>query len=158
ALHRVARDLRPILIDDIDPAIALAGYVSEWGGQAGVAADFHCTDGTLDEIGEEIRNAIYRIIQEALSNIAKHAYADAVSVIVSRAGGLLRLTIEDNGCGFDTATAGKRAREQFTGGLGIAGMRERVILLGGDIEIESAPGAGTTIFVRIPVEPGKVTA
>lgn len=152
ALHRVARDLRPTLIDDLELEGALAGYVSEWSGQSGVDADFHCESGSLDGIEEEIRTTIYRIIQEALSNIAKHSAASSVSVVIDRAGAFLRLTIEDNGCGFDVATAGKRARDQFVGGLGIAGMRERTLLIGGNIEIESSAGTGTTVFVRIPLQ------
>jgi signal transduction histidine kinase len=151
-LHRVARDLRPTLIDDLELGVALAGYVSEWSGQCGIDADFHCESGSLDSLGEEVKTTIYRIIQETFSNIAKHAGADSVGVVVDRAGRTLRLTIEDNGCGFEVATAGKRAREQLMGGLGIAGMRERVSLIGGEIEIESSIGTGTTVFVRIPVQ------
>ncbi len=156
-LQRVARELRPTSIDDLELGAALANHISEWSEQFGIEADFHCGDGSLDNLGQEVRTTVYRLIQESLSNVAKHAGADSVSVVIDRAETLLRLTIEDNGCGFDTATAGKRAREQFRGGLGIAGMRERVALIGGEIEIESSIGSGTTIFAGIPFEPREAT-
>jgi PAS domain S-box-containing protein len=153
-LQRVARQLRPTSIDDLELGAALANHISEWSEQFGIEADFHC-GGSLDDLGQEVRTTVYRLIQESLSNVAKHAGADSVSVVIDRAEAMLRLTIEDNGCGFDTATAGKRAREEFRGGLGIAGMRERVALIGGEIELESSIGAGTTIFAGIPFEPGE---
>lgn len=153
-LQHVARELRPTSIDDLELGAALANYISEWSEQSGIEADFHCGGFGLDDLGQEVRTTLYRLIQESLSNIAKHAGADSVSVVIDRAETLLRLTIEDNGCGFDPETAGKLAREQSRGGLGIAGMRERVALIGGEIEIESSTGAGTTIFARIPLEPG----
>lgn len=156
-LQRIARELRPTSIDDLQLEAALANHISEWSQQFGIETDFHC-EGDLEGLGQEIRTAAYRVIQESLSNIAKHAHASSVGVVIDCTKILLRLTIEDNGCGFDVALAGKRAREQFTGGLGIAGMRERIALIGGEIEIESSRDVGTTIFVRIPLEFERVLA
>lgn len=157
-LQRVARELRPTSIDDLELGAALANHVSEWSEQFGIEADFLSEGAGLSDLGQEVRTTIYRIIQESLSNVAKHAGANSASVVIERAETLLRLTIEDDGCGFEVATAGKLAREQFAGGLGIAGMRERVALIGGEIEIESSIGNGSTIFVRIPLESRMVKA
>ena len=157
-LQHVARELRPTSIDDLELEAALANYISEWSEQFGIEADFHCGGSSLDDLGQEVRTTLYRLIQESLSNVAKHAGADSISIVIDRAETLVRLTIEDNGCGFDPETAGKLAREQFRGGLGIAGMRERVALIKGEIEVESSAGAGTTIFARIPLESGMAAA
>jgi signal transduction histidine kinase len=91
-------------------------------------------------------------VQEALTNVAKHARnAARVSVVIERIGEELRLTIDDNGCGFDPASL---SRKNGVKGLGLAGMRERLSLIGGQMEIESAVGGGTTIYVRVPLEAG----
>ena len=105
----------------------------------------------LDDLAEDIRTAIYRIIQEALTNIAKHATGTtAVSIIIDRADAVLQLTIEDNGPGFDPI-APKAPGRGHAGGLGLAGMKERLTLIGGDLEIESSLSTGTTVFARIPL-------
>jgi PAS domain S-box-containing protein len=157
-LHRVAWELRPASIDELGLTSALANYVSEWGVQYGIEADFLCRDPRLDLIAEEKRTAIYRIVQEALTNVAKHARsATSVSVVVDRLDSVLRLTVEDNGPGIE---GGMAEEPGFTsrGGLGLAGIRERLTLIGGELEIESTLGAGTTIFARIPLDSEKVIA
>ena len=147
-LHRVAWELRPASIDELGLTSALANYVSEWGRQYAIEADFLCRDLLLDSIADEKRTAIYRIVQEALTNVAKHAHgATTVSVVVDRSNSTLQLTVEDNGSGMDANASGKRP----DGGLGLAGLRERLTLIGGQLEIESSPDAGTTIFARVPV-------
>ncbi len=158
SLHHMAWELRPASIDELGLASALADYVSEWSQQYGIEADFHCRDAKLDGLSEEVRTTIYRVVQEGLTNITKHARGTTVvSVVIDRADAILRLTIEDNGSGFDVATpeigAGRKGR-----GLGLAGMRERLSLLGGYFEIESSIDSGTTIFVRIPLERERMTA
>jgi signal transduction histidine kinase len=133
-------------------ASALANYVSEWSAQYGIEADFHCGDDKLDELSDEVRTTIYRVVQEGLTNIAKHArQTTTVSVVIERFGTALRLMIEDDGCGFGAAGASEPAAER-NDGLGLAGMRERLALIGGTLEIESSPGAGTTLFARVPLE------
>ena len=157
-LHRVAWQLRPASIDELGLASALANYVSEWSAQYRIEADFHCADPKLDELSEEVRTTIYRVVQEGLTNIVKHARQPAgVSIVIERVDGTLRLTIEDDGCGFNASPARERAGER-KGCLGLAGMRERLALIGGGLEIESAVGGGTTIFARIPIEPERMTA
>src|SRR5262249_17878163 len=115
----------------------------------GVEVDFRNEDAGLDELTDEARTTIYRVVQEALTNIAKHARgATAVGVVIDRQDGSLRVTIDDNGCGFDSATT--HSNEPPGGGRGLAGMRERLSLIGGTLEIESSIGSGTTVFIRIP--------
>ncbi len=154
-LHRVAWELRPAAIDELGLASALANYVADWSAQTGVDADFHCRDPRVDQLPEEVRTALYRVVQEALTNIAKHAAGPtAVSVIIDRSEGILRLTIEDDGHGFDPAAPGDADRR----GLGLAGMRERLALIGGELELETSVGVGTTIFARVPLEQERLIA
>jgi len=149
-VHELAVRLRPTALDDVGLEAALGQLVADWAAHAEAAADFQATglDGT--RLPAEVETALYRVVQEALTNIAKHARAGEVSVILSRLDGHAMVVVEDNGVGFDpvTATAGR---------LGILGMRERVTLLGGDLEIESALDVGTTISIRIPLDNGKST-
>ena len=150
-LHRIAWELRPASIDELGLTHALENYIEEWGSKNKITADFHCADAKLDERSDEIRTTIYRIVQESLTNIAKHAgHATHVGIVISTSDDLLHLTIEDNGCGFDPAALSSR--------LGLAGMRERMTLVGGRLEVESSPGAGATIFARIPLATRRAAA
>jgi PAS domain S-box-containing protein len=158
-LHRIAWELRPASIDELGLTSALGNYIAEWSHQYAIEADFHCGYSRLDSISDEKRTAIYRIVQEALTNIAKHATgATSVSVVIDCSGSILRLTIEDNGAGFDAMPATQAAGERREGGLGLAGMRERLTLIGGEFEIESSGGAGTTIYARLPLDTERLIA
>jgi signal transduction histidine kinase len=149
-LHRIAWELRPPSIDELGLRKALASYIADWGEQCGTDADFHCDDPSLDEVPSEIGTAIYRVVQEGLTNIVKHAgQPSSVSVVIRRVDAVLQIIVEDDGCGFDTAAAAKTGGYR---GLGLDGMRERLFLIGGTLEIESARGAGTTIFARIALD------
>ena len=149
SLHRVALELRPAAIDELGLADALGSYLAEWGAQYGVNVDFCCSERKLDNLADDARTTIYRVVQEGLTNIAKHARGvTSVSVVVKDMGASIRLMIEDNGCGFDPSAGVER--RGMKGGLGLVGMRERLRLVNGDLEIESAAGAGTTLFVRVP--------
>jgi two-component system, NarL family, sensor histidine kinase UhpB len=157
-LHRVAWELRPASIDELGLASALANYISEWSAQYRIEADFHCGDPKLDELTDDVRTTIYRVVQEGLTNIVKHAKQPAgVSIVVERVDATLRLLIEDDGCGFDASPANERTGER-NGSLGLAGMRERLALIGGELEIESSVGGGTTVFAHIPLERERMTA
>ena len=171
SLDRIARELRPASINELGLNTALANYVSEWSQQFGIPADFlRGGDIDLDTLSDEQRTAIYRIVQEALTNIAKHAReATSVSVVVGRSGDIVQLTIEDNGRGFDTAVLngngangaalnGQTLNGKARRGLGVAGMRERLALIGGELEIESSTGVGTTVFARIPADIARLSA
>jgi PAS domain S-box-containing protein len=165
SLDRIARELRPASINELGLNTALANYVSEWSQQFGIPADFlRGSDIDLDTLSDEQRTAIYRIVQEALTNIAKHAReATSVSVVVGRSGSTVQLTIEDNGIGFDTALLNGQSLNgalpaKGRRGLGVAGMRERLALIGGELEIESSVGVGTTVFARIPADIARLSA
>ncbi len=150
-LHRIAWELRPPAIDELGLRKALSSYIADWGEQCGTEVDFHCDDPNLDEVPSEIGTTIYRIVQEGLTNIVKHARGPSdVSVVIRRVGATLQVTIEDNGCGFDVGAMA--AKPGGYRGLGLDGMRGRLILIGGTLDIESAVGAGTTIFARIALD------
>ncbi len=156
-LHRVAWQLRPASIDELGLQSALTDHVSEWSAQTAIDADFLCQDAALDGLPEDVRTTLYRVVQEGLTNIVKHAKsATSVSILIGRVDDVLRLTIVDDGCGFE--------QEQTAGGprpgrgLGIAGMRERLALIGGELEIESSADGGTTVFARIPLRRETISA
>ena len=149
-LHRVAWELRPASLDELGLSRAIATYVSEWSDQCGVTADFYCGDNDADSVPEAIGIVIFRVVQEALTNIVKHAKgASWASVVIRREGPLLLVAVEDNGCGFDLKLADRHASGGGRPALGLVGMRERLALIGGEIEVESSQGAGTTVFARI---------
>jgi two-component system sensor histidine kinase UhpB len=144
-LLALARQLRPTALDDHGLVAALATQVSDFGQSTGVRTRFHHT-GALPTLSDEEQLVIFRVTQESLSNIAKHAEASEVDVELSFVGRTL-LRVRDNGAGFDGA-AGRRVNGRVRGrpgGLGLGGMRERALLVGGNLNIFSAPGAGTTI-------------
>ena len=150
-LHRIAWELRPASIDELGLSHALEHYLMEWTKKHTIRADFHCADPNLNKRSNEIRTTIYRVIQEALTNIAKHATdARQVSIVIGLPQDTLHLTIEDDGRGFDPNALSSR--------LGLAGMRERLLLVGGQLKIESSVITGTTIFARIPVSAEKSVA
>ena len=150
-LHRIAWELRPPSIDELGLRKALASYIADWSEQCATEVDFHCDDPSLDQVPNEIGSAVYRVVQEALTNVVKHAQQPSnVSVVIRHVSGTLQVIIEDNGCGFDVSAA--VAKTGGYRGLGLDGMRERLMLIGGTLEIESTTGAGTTIFARIPLD------
>lgn len=144
----LAWELRPSALDDLGLAEALGAYVSEWSRHFEIAADFHSEPLPHEPLNRETETHLYRITQEALNNIAKHSRADNVSVVLKRRDDEIILIIEDNGRGFDHTSSARRAESGK--GLGLLGMSERASLVGGDVEIESAPGKGTTIYARVP--------
>jgi PAS domain S-box-containing protein len=138
--------LRPTALDDLGLRAALANYVQDWSARVGIPATLH-SSGLLDErLPADTETALYRIAQEALTNVAKHANASNVEIILERRGSNVLLVIEDDGKGFTPDSEGSGQ------GFGLLGMRERAALVGAALEIESTPGAGTTIFVRMTVE------
>lgn len=148
-LHRVASDLRPTALDDLGLPRALAALATDWSARYGVAADVQVI-GSEERLPDEVATATYRVVQEALTNVLKHARATTVSVVLDRRPRDVRLVIEDDGVGFDpdspaATVPGARRR------LGLLGMRERLNQIGGTLTVESSPGAGTTLFVAIPL-------
>jgi PAS domain S-box-containing protein len=136
-------ELRPTALDDLGLRAALMNYIQEWSRRVNVHAALH-TSGLLDaRLPSEVETTLYRIAQEALTNVAKHARATTVEIILERRNNHVLLIIEDDGVGFEPAqeAAGRQ-------GFGLLGMRERAALVGATLEIESA-GKGTTILVRM---------
>lgn len=139
-------ELRPTALSDFGLVVASSNYVKSWSKHFGVHAELHTTGMEKDRLTDEVETVLYRLLQEALTNVAKHAEASSVSILLERRSDQVSLIVEDNGVGFDGAQAFGARRK----GVGLVGMRERVTLVGGAIEIESVPGAGVTIVVRIP--------
>ena len=145
--------LRPTALDDLGLRAALANYIQDWSLRVRVSAELHTTGLTTERLASEIETALYRIAQEALNNIAKHARAQHVEIILERRADQVSLIVEDDGVGFDMAEVDGDRR-----GFGLLGMQERAALVGATLQIESAPGEGTTIFVRMPTPPMTVSA
>lgn len=143
-IHELATRLRPAVLDAFGLHAALRQLLADWSHHCGVAVDLEAAWLKSKRLAADIETTLYRVTQEALTNVARHAQATHVSVVVESNAGNVIAVIEDNGRGFDLA-------EPEAGRMGIEGMRERVMLVGGTFDIESAPGAGTTVFVSIPV-------
>lgn len=149
-IHRLAWELRPAALDDFGLDMALRRFVSEWSEQSGVTVDFHSRGAATRRLPAETETALYRVAQEALANVFRHAEARRVSVLLERRSGSVSLIVEDDGRGFDPAII--ESASGTHGKLGLLGMRERVTLAGGTFDVESTLGSGTTIFVRIPLD------
>ncbi|MGO8919219.1 MAG: ATP-binding protein [Stellaceae bacterium] len=143
-LHRYAWELRPTSLDDLGLVRALESYVADWSERFGPRIDFQYAGVDGRRFPPAIETAAYRVVQEALTNVLKHAAADTVSLVLERREDCLHVIVEDDGVGFDpeAATAGR---------LGIAGMRERLALVGGALTIDSARDVGTTLYIRLPL-------
>lgn len=148
-LDRLAWDLRPPVLDDNGLSAALQTLVREWGAMTGVDAQFHANAATAHDhrVGRDVESHVYRIAQEALTNVAKHAGAKRVSVLLKQTRDELALIVEDDGCGFSK----ERGQSAADSGLGLVNMRERAALIGGELQIESVEGKGATVFVKIPL-------
>ena len=145
-VHNLALQLRPSVLDDLGLAAALERYVADCQGRYRLNIDLAVRDLAEQRLPAEVETALYRIVQEALTNVARHAQARTASILVERREDDVRAIIEDDGQGFDPATAWKTGRR-----LGLYGIRERVELLGGKFTIESETGRGTSLFIEIPV-------
>jgi signal transduction histidine kinase len=157
-IHRTASDLRPTAIDDLGIFKAIEAYVADWQERYGVRVDIQ-TLGRDDRLPDDVAAVLYRLVQEGLTNVLKHADASKVSIVLEKKKQGLALVIEDDGVGFDSETVGRLASGSGRPpGLGLSGMKERVALLGGTIAIESSQGNGSTIFVQIPLEASEVAA
>jgi signal transduction histidine kinase len=137
------------VLDDNGLSAALETLVREWSAMTGVAAEFHAsaTPRPGPRLARDIESHVYRIVQEALTNVAKHAAASRVSVLLTHAREELALIVEDDGHGFAEA-----ASRPGGSGMGLVSMRERAALIGGQIQIESMAGRGATVFVKIPLK------
>ena len=143
-LHQLAVDLRPASLDHLGLVTALSQYIEEFSRQYDLNAEFEAVGMEGQRLPGEVETAIYRIVQESLTNVALHAEAQQVDVLLTLRGNLVIAIIEDDGVGF------RPTSPTLDSHLGLFGMRERVEMLGGKMLIESAPGKGTTISVEVP--------
>ena len=148
-VQTLAFELRPSMLDDFGLIGALQLLVTRHGERTGVRTSFDATR-TDARAPVEIETACFRIAQEALSNVARHARARHVEVTLTVQHVAIELTVKDDGVGFNA--------HRLRTGLGLVGMGERAELAGGRLDVESAPGAGTTVTARFPLSSPKRVA
>ena len=141
-VRRLAAELRPSLLDDLGLVAALEWHSQEFENRFNIRIVFQSQIADLS-VPPVIATGIFRIFQESLTNIARHAKAHEVRATLSAANGLLKMEIADDGRGFDTTAQRKT--------LGLLGMKERAIMIGGDLSIQSTPGKGTTVLITVPI-------
>lgn len=143
-LGRLARGLYPSSLDRLGLRAAVEHLVGEYGKHHDIAVDAHIRGLDLGaRLDAEVERALYRGVQEMLTNVSKHARAKSVCVLLDRGIRHVRLTVDDDGCGFSASPQGS--------GLGLAGLRERAQHLGGTLHIESEPGRGSTLALELPL-------
>ena len=148
--HRTAFSLRPTALDDLGLIAALQNFRDEWQKWSGIPADLEVWENTPARLPVETETTIYRVVQEALTNILRHAHsASKASIVLVRSAGEVRVSIEDDGPGFDAEAALQWGRGNAR--LGLFGMQERAALAGGTLAIESEVGQGTTVYLRLPI-------
>jgi signal transduction histidine kinase len=143
-VRRLAVELRPTALDDFGLVPALRRLADTTRDATGLDVQVEARLGA-ERLPPEVETAVYRIVQEALTNVVKHASARHVSVVVTRKNGRVSVVIEDDGQGFEQGAS------HVGDGLGLLGMKERVQLLDGALAVESAPGAGTTLVLELAV-------
>jgi signal transduction histidine kinase len=148
-LDFLAWELRPAALDDVGLEAALAQFVRSWSTQHQISAEFHGSRWEGERLPNHVESNLYRITQEALNNVVKHAGATQVSVLLERRAEEALLIVEDNGRGFDVERA--RAARSRHAGMGLVGMEERSALIGASLQFEAAPGKGSTLFIRVPL-------
>jgi signal transduction histidine kinase len=147
-LHHFARELRPAMLDELGLIPALRTYIEAMPKQKGRQIEFTTTGGDLDELNTERRTVLYRVAQESLSNVTRHARASRVQISVAKARGQVTLVITDNGRSFNVQ---KLASPEWINRLGMSSMRERVEMVGGRFSVTSKAGVGTTIRAVVPL-------
>jgi len=147
-VHDLALELRPAILDDLGLVTALQRYVKEFAKKFNIPVDYQTVGLEDNRLSPQTEITLYRIIQEALTNVAKHAHPSNVSVLLERRGQTVLAIVEDDGQGFDVAQVMNSGVKEK---LGLYGMQERVALIAGTLTIESQSGMGTTVFVEAPV-------
>ncbi|MFC4524993.1 sensor histidine kinase, partial [Cupriavidus pinatubonensis] len=147
SVRRIASDLRPALLDELGMLTAIEWLAADFSSRYGLPVS---VDGVDADVPEQTAIAMFRIVQEALSNVVRHADATVVGVSLAQADGQIELRVQDNGGGWDKKPAGTEPRKS----LGLLGIRERARLLGGAVEVDSEPGKGFRLTVKIPLEKG----
>jgi signal transduction histidine kinase len=149
-VHRFARELRPAMLDDFGLIPALRFYIDEFPKRKGRRIQF-TADAVVENLDTDKRTVLYRIAQEALTNVDKHAQASRVTVAIRRARDCVCLEVTDDGIAFDV---GGLSSAKASGRLGLTGMRERAEMIGGKFDVVSAPGEGTSVRAEIPLDDG----
>lgn len=142
SLRRLAHRLHPVAIEQAGLSVALAQLADEMARTSGVTVDLDVKDASI--LSREVRIALFRIAQESLRNVARHSGATSAKLSLRVRDAIAELVVSDSGGGFDHATASSV-------GIGLVGIEERAQLVGGTARIQSAPGKGTTVTVRVPV-------
>lgn len=147
-VRKIIYDLRPLVIEEEGLSTALEKYIDTWEEKSKISSQFSWKARKDERFPYEVENTLFRIVQESLTNVAKYSEATFVKVVLERESSGCRIMVEDNGKGFDLSQLDQnsKARPRF----GLAGMRERVQLLGGIFSIDSAPEAGTKISISLP--------
>ena len=148
-VHHLAAELRPSLLDDLGLVDAIQRYTKEYSVKMNINIGSHVSSLSEQHLSPEIELSAFRIIQEALTNIAKHAEAKTVSVVLTSRDSSLVIIVEDDGKGFDVNRVMASANDRW---LGLFGMYERASLIGGKLVIESQPETGTTVFLEVPLK------
>lgn len=145
AVRRISEDLRPGMLDDLGLAAAIEHHVLKFAEQTGIACDIAMSreDYALDD---RTATALFRVLQESMTNVARHAGARRVTVRLQDLAGEILLMVQDDGCGMPAPVPGKKKT------YGLIGMHERIKLLGGRLDITSAPGKGTRIEASVPYQ------
>jgi signal transduction histidine kinase len=146
-VRNIALLLRPALLDDLGLAPALQWQLEEFTRRSGIVCEF-CEDGVDDMLPDPVKTCVYRVVQEALHNCEKHAGANRVSIALRQLPDSLEAEVRDNGRGFEL---NQKSMPHRNAGLGILGMRERAARVGGTLALETAPGRGTHLSLRIPL-------
>jgi PAS domain S-box-containing protein len=149
-LRRLARGLHPSILDDLGLAVALTRYAADYAQSYGIAVNVHTEGLDSSRLPSPVETALYRIAQEALTNIVRHATAKTVRIVLERQPLGVQMIVEDDGSGFDVETTLRTSTA--SGHLGLYGICERATLLGGSVTIESKRGQGTTVSAQIPLE------
>ncbi len=151
-LHHIAWELRPPALDELGLLAALERVTEEWSKRFNIPCEFEVNGAFNGQVEPEVAIGVFRIVQESLTNIAKHAKATHARVTVQQENGELVVTVEDNGVGFRVKDVMRHPDENKR--LGLLGMMERAAMLSGKLDIESKPGKGTKIQLRIPLTKG----
>ena len=148
-LLHLARELRPTALDDHGLVPAIDAQLKRFAARTGVEARLHA-EGDLDALEEDVQTAIYRVAQEALTNAERHAGSTVVEVDLEVSDQRTQLRVRDDGNGFDPGRPGRsNSQDPAASGLGLRGMAERARLVGGELDVRSAPGGGTSVTLRI---------
>src|SRR5918999_1082415 len=147
-LLTLARQLRPSALDDHGLVPAVEAQLKRFSARTGIEVRLH-TEGDPNELPEVMQTAIFRVAQEALANVARHAGATIVEVDLDEESGAAELRVRDDGAGFDPGAIPRAGSERPGAGLGLGGMAERARLVGGELDVRSAPGGGTSVTLRV---------